>query len=48
MPDNIDMTESTQMAMVGELRKVLNRLHYPVEVMLVCARWSVEIPVPRS
>lgn len=34
MPDNIGMTETTQMAMVGELRKVLNRLHYPVEVML--------------
>ncbi len=27
------------MAMIGELRKVLKRLHYPLEVMLVCARW---------
>jgi len=34
MPDNIGMTETTQMAMVGELRKVLTRLHYAVEVML--------------
>ena len=33
MPDNIGMTETTQMAMIGELRKVLIRLHYPLEVM---------------
>ena len=32
------------MAMIGELRKVLKRLHYPVEVMLVCARWHCEQP----
>ena len=25
--------------MIGELRKVLKRLHYPLEVMPVCARW---------
>ncbi len=34
MPDNDSMTETTQMAMIGELRKVLKRLHYPLEVML--------------
>jgi putative transposase len=28
------------MAMISELRKVLKRLHCPLEVMLVCARWS--------
>jgi len=39
MPDNIGMTETTPMAMVGELRKVHKRLHYPLEVMLVRARW---------
>jgi hypothetical protein len=35
MPDNIGMIETTPMAMIGELRKVLKRLHYPLEVMLV-------------
>ena len=29
MPDNIGMTETTQMAMIGELRKVLQWLHCP-------------------
>ena len=33
------------MAMIGELRKVLKRLHYPVEVMLVCARWYAAYPL---
>lgn len=27
------------------LRKVLKRLHYPVEVMLVCVRWYVAYPL---
>ena len=36
MPDNDSMTEGIQMAMIDELRKVLKRLHYPLEVML-CA-----------
>jgi putative transposase len=39
MSDNSDMTETTNREMIGELRKVLKRLHYPLEVMLVCARW---------
>ena len=39
------MTETTQMAMIGELRKVLKRRHYPVEVMLVCARWYAAYPL---
>jgi transposase-like protein len=45
MPDNIGMTETTPMAMIGELRKVLKRLHYPLEVRLVCARWYAALPL---
>jgi transposase-like protein len=37
-----DMTES---AMIPELRTVLKRLHYPLEVMLVCARWYAAYPL---
>lgn len=37
-----DMTES---AMIPELRRVLKRLHYPLEVMLVCARWYAAYPL---
>lgn len=33
------MQNMTETAMIPELRKVLKRLHYPLEVMLVCARW---------
>jgi putative transposase len=33
------------MAMTGELRKVLKRLHYPLEIMLVCARWYAAYPL---
>lgn len=36
------MTES---AMIPEPRKVLKRLHYPLEVMLVCARWYAAYPL---
>ena len=45
MPDNIGMTTTTQTAMIGELRKVLKRLHYRLEVMLVCARWYAAYPL---
>ena len=31
--------------MIGELRKVLKRLPYPLEVMLVCARWYAAYPL---
>ena len=31
MSDNDDMTTTNQVAMIGELRKVLKRLHYPLE-----------------
>jgi transposase-like protein len=33
------MQDMTETAMIPELRKVLKRLHFPLEVMLVCARW---------
>lgn len=28
------------------LRKVLKRLHYPLEVMLTCVRWYVALTLP--
>jgi transposase-like protein len=31
--------------MIPELRRVLKRLHYPLEVMLVCARWYAAYPL---
>ena len=37
-----DMTATT---MLLELRKVLKRLHYPLEVMLVWARWYAAYPL---
>ncbi len=45
MPDNIGMIETTPMAMIDELRKVFKRLHYPLEVMLVCPRWYAAYPL---
>ena len=27
--------------MIEALRKVIKRMHYPLEVMLVCVRWYV-------
>ncbi len=30
--------------MIGALRKVINRMHYPLEVMLVCVRWYATYP----
>ena len=39
MSDNACMTMKTQTAMIGELRKVLKRLHYPLEVMLALNPW---------
>src|SRR5450830_2185321 len=29
----------------GAMRKVLKRLHYPLEVMLTCVRWYVAYPL---
>ena len=45
MSDDANITSITQMVMIGELRKVLKRLHYPLEVMLVCARWYAAYPL---
>jgi putative transposase len=39
------MQDMTATAMIPELRKVLKRLHYPLEVMLVCARWYEANPL---
>ena len=39
------MQYMTQTEMIPELRKVLKRLHYPLEVMLVCARWYAAYPL---
>ena len=36
------MTQTTSKAMISELRKVLR---YPLEVMLVCARWYAAYPL---
>jgi putative transposase len=33
------------MMMIEALRKVLKRMHYPLEVMLVCVRWYAAFPL---
>jgi hypothetical protein len=38
------MSESPK-KMIESLRKVLKRLHYPIEVMLVCVRWYAAYPL---
>ena len=38
------MLVKTELAMVSELRELLKRLHQPLEVMLVCARWQAAYP----
>lgn len=38
----LDMTET---AMFPELRRILKRLHHPLEVTLVCARWYAAYPL---
>jgi putative transposase len=35
------MLDACQSLIKSTLRKVLLRLHYPLEVMLVCVRWYV-------
>ena len=39
------MTEVPQKLMIESMRKVLQRLHYPIEVMLVCVRWYAAYPL---
>ena len=31
--------------MIGELRRVIKRVHYPLEVMLLCVRWYAAYPL---
>jgi transposase-like protein len=31
--------------MIAALRTVIKRMHYPLEVMLTCARWYVSYPL---
>ena len=39
------MHDFRQILINSTLRKVLKRLHYPLEVMLVCVRWYVAYPL---
>jgi transposase-like protein len=39
------MSEAPKKKMIEPLRKVLKRLHYPIEVMLVCVRWYAAYPL---
>jgi transposase-like protein len=39
------MLDARQSLIKSTLRKVLLRLHYPLEVMLVCVRWYVAYPL---
>ncbi len=31
--------------LIGALRRVVQRMHYPLEVMLVCVRWYAAYPL---
>jgi transposase-like protein len=39
------MIDFRQSLINSTLRKVLKRLHYPLEVMLTCVRWYVAYPL---
>jgi len=39
------MLDFRKSSIIGALRKVLIRLHYPLEVMLTCVRWYVAYPL---
>ena len=39
------MLDFRQSLINSSLRKVLKRLHYPLEVMLTCVRWYVAYPL---
>lgn len=39
------MTDRYQKTMIGELSKVLKRMHYPLEIMLLCVRWYAAYPL---
>jgi hypothetical protein len=40
----LDDNEDTTKVMTEALRKVIKRMHYPLEVMLTCVRWYVAYP----
>jgi putative transposase len=33
--------------MIATLRKVIKRMHYPLEVTLICVRWYAAYPLSR-
>jgi len=39
------MTQTLKKTMNDAMSKVLKRLHYPIEVMLVCVRWYAAYPL---
>jgi transposase-like protein len=39
------MSEAPKKKMIESLRKVLKRLHYPIEVMPACVRWYAAYPL---
>jgi transposase-like protein len=39
------MSHAPKPLMIESLRKVLKRMHYPLEVMLVCVRWYAAYPL---
>lgn len=39
------MLDFRKSSIIGALRKVLKRVHYPLEVMLTCVRWYVAYPL---
>ena len=39
------MTKAVTKTMNDAMGKVLRRLHYPIEVMLVCVRWYAAYPL---
>ena len=39
------MLDFRKSSIIGALRKVLIRFHYPLEVMLTCVRWYVAYPL---
>ena len=42
--DNASMTDAPNKSMLDELSRVIQRQHYPLEVMLTCARWYASYP----
>ena len=39
------MLDFRKSSIIGALHKVLQRLHYPLGVMLTCVRWYVAYPL---